>query len=235
MDAKIQIANTTDVLEGTKVTTLAGDNLFREGVVVSDPIVGEARARCLNTTPASNEYGMSVRQVGSVDVGNFPAEYPLPTAQVTALKTPAAIDSLNAGQLFIGGAVVSVTNNTGVLQLRNPTGSGKTILLQKLFLASQSNLDVMFRKNTTVNAPTVVTPDPLNFASAVASIAEVRSGTTGSTGGTGLSPVARLLANVTTEFELPLLIPAGQSVSAQFQAGALDTVVCYATAIWMEV
>ena len=34
--------------------------------MVSDPIVGEARARCLNTPPASNEYGMSVRQVGPV-------------------------------------------------------------------------------------------------------------------------------------------------------------------------
>lgn len=73
MDAKIQIANTTDVLEGTKVTTLAGDNLFREGVVVSDPIVGEARARCLNITPASDEYGMSVRQVGPIEVSNQPA------------------------------------------------------------------------------------------------------------------------------------------------------------------
>lgn len=158
-----------------------------------------------------------------------------PDAQVDLLRTTREAEYLAGGQLFIGGAVVSVTNNTGVFQLLNPTGSGKTILLQKLFLASQSDLDVMFRKNTTVNSPTVVTPDPLNFASAVTSIAEVRTGATGSTGGTGLSPVARLLANVTTEFEWPLLIPAGQSVSAQFQAGLLNTVVCYATAVWAEI
>lgn len=164
---------------------------------------------------------------------------PLPTvlsaAQITQLKTPASVDSLNAGQLFMGGAMVSVTNNTAVLQLRNPTGSGKAIYLQKFFLSSQSNVDVTFRKNATVNAPTVITPDPLNFASAVAPVAEVRSGITGSTGGTALTPTARLLADIVVEFDIPILIPAGQSVSAQFQAGALATVICYATAVWAEV
>ena len=34
-DAKVQIGNSADFLEGTSVNTLAGANLFREGVVLS--------------------------------------------------------------------------------------------------------------------------------------------------------------------------------------------------------
>lgn len=236
MDAKIQIANTTDVLEGTKVTTLAGDNLFREGVVVSDPIVGEARARCLNSTPASNEYGMSVRQVGSVDVGNFPAEYPLPTAQVTALKTAQEIDFINAGILYVGGAKVSVTDNTGVIQLLNPAGSGKTIQIRRFSVACSDNIDINFVKGGTVNASTPRTPSNLNLASNNVSVAQINAGNTGITGGTQFGPTGRLLANVTAPYSLPVLIPPGFQIAVTFLvAGILTATDCYASAVWAEV
>lgn len=43
-DAKVQIGLSTDFLEGTSVTTPAGANLFREGVVLSDPDNASGRA-----------------------------------------------------------------------------------------------------------------------------------------------------------------------------------------------
>ena len=281
-DAKIQIANTTDVLEGTTVTTLAGDNLFREGVVVSDPIVGEARARCLNTTPASNEYGMSVRQVGPVgldastlaalesitvqngagaaavniqDGGNsITVDGPLTNAelretpvtvtgtvaintdQLTQLKTAQEIDFINAGILYVGGAKVSVTNNTGVIQLLNPVGSGKTIQIRRFFVACSVDIDINFVKGGTVNASTPRTPSNLNLASNNVSVAKINTGTTGITGGTQFGPTGRLLANVTAPYSLPVLIPPGFQIAATFLAtGILTATDCYVSVVWAEV
>ena len=229
MDAKIQIANTTDVLEGTKVTTLAGDNLFREGVVVSDPIVGEARARCLNSTPASNEYGMSVRQVGPNDVL-------LNSDQLTQLKTAQEIDFINAGILYVGGAKVSVTDNTGVIQLLNPAGSGKTIQIRRFSVACSDNIDINFVKGGTVNASTPRTPSNLNLASNNVSVAQINAGNTGITGGTQFGPTGRLLANVTAPYPLPVLIPPGFQIAVTFLvAGILTATDCYASAVWAEV
>lgn len=234
-DAKIQIANTTDVLEGTKVTTLAGDNLFREGVVVSDPIVGEARARCLNTTPASNEYGMSVRQVGAVQVGNFPTEYPLSEAQITALKKTPMDDAVNAGILFTAGGRVSVTNNTAVLQLSNPIGSGKTIFIQEFFLAADTNIDFQYIKGGTVNAPTTQTVGNLNLGSVNTAVGIARTGATGIAGGTPFGGPGRLAANITVPFKIPVVLPPGSSVSATFTSTILSQIVCFAAAVWIEV
>lgn len=229
MDAKIQIANTTDVLEGTAVTTLAGDNLFREGVVVSDPVVGEARARCLNTPPASNEYGMSVRQVGPVDVT-------LNSGQITQLKTSQEIDLINAGLLYLGGAKVSVTNNTGVIQLLNPAGSGKTIQIRRFFVACSVDIDINFVKGGTVNASTPRTPSNLNLASNNVSVAQINAGTTGITGGTQFGSTGRLVANVTAPYSLPVLIPPGFQIAVTFLAtGILNATDCYAFAVWAEV
>ena len=66
-DAKVQIGNSADYLEGTSVTTPAGANLFREGVVVSDPDNAQARAKILNSAPSGGEYGLAVRHVGPID------------------------------------------------------------------------------------------------------------------------------------------------------------------------
>lgn len=67
-DAKVQIGNSADFLEGTSVDTSAGSNLFREGVVVSDESNGAARARVLNAEPATSDYGLTVRTVGPVRI-----------------------------------------------------------------------------------------------------------------------------------------------------------------------
>lgn len=68
-DAKVQIGLSTDFLEGTSVNTPAGDNLFREGVVVSDPTDAQARAKITNTAPAADAYGLVVRMVGNLAIG----------------------------------------------------------------------------------------------------------------------------------------------------------------------
>lgn len=67
-DAKVGVPGTTDNMEGVAVTTTAGVNLFREGVVVSDPVTADARARVLNTAPGPSDYGQVVRIAGGVAV-----------------------------------------------------------------------------------------------------------------------------------------------------------------------
>jgi hypothetical protein len=69
-DAKVQIGQTNDFLEGTAVDTPAGMNLFREGVVISDPDVSDARAKITNSAPATDAYGLAVRVIGGVVVGS---------------------------------------------------------------------------------------------------------------------------------------------------------------------
>lgn len=68
VDAKVRIGNSNEFLEGTSVTTPAGASLFREGVVISDPEIAEARATIVNSAPVGTEYGLAVRHVGTVKV-----------------------------------------------------------------------------------------------------------------------------------------------------------------------
>lgn len=69
IDDKVQIGNSADFLEGVAVDTSAGNGLFREGVVVSDPESAEARQRVTNTAPLADDYGSVVRVAGSIDTG----------------------------------------------------------------------------------------------------------------------------------------------------------------------
>lgn len=67
-DAKVGVPGTSDNMEGVAVTTTAGANLFREGVVVSDPVIADARARVLDSTPSASDYGQVVRVAGTASV-----------------------------------------------------------------------------------------------------------------------------------------------------------------------
>lgn len=64
-DAKVQIGLSTDFLEGTSVTTPAGANLFREGVVLSDPddAQGRANVRQLSTQLLNSDKGIVTNTV----------------------------------------------------------------------------------------------------------------------------------------------------------------------------
>lgn len=64
-DAKVQIGLSTDFLEGTSVTTPAGANLFREGVVISDPEIAEARCevRQIGTELTASDWGVVTHSI----------------------------------------------------------------------------------------------------------------------------------------------------------------------------
>jgi hypothetical protein len=138
-DAKVQIGLSTDFLEGTSVDTPAGDGLFREGVVISDPTVAAARAVIVNAAPAADAYGLAVRVAGqvaldaaslialenitvnveagaSIAVSNLPATYPLPQTQVDALK-PLAVQP-------VSGTVGLDAASLAALETINATVSG---------------------------------------------------------------------------------------------------------------
>lgn len=72
-DDRVQIGQSADYLEGVSVDTTAGTGLFREGVVVSDPVVATARARVLDTTPATDDFGQVVRVVGGATEASLSA------------------------------------------------------------------------------------------------------------------------------------------------------------------
>lgn len=121
---------------------------------------------------------------------------------------------LQAGVLYTGGGKVTVTNNTAVLQLSNPAGSGKRIIVARFYLASDTTIDASFFKNATVDAPTVRTSDPLKLDSGVPpAVGVLRTGVTGySVAGTPFSATARLLADITVDFPIPLSLPPGTSL-----------------------
>lgn len=64
-DAKVQIGNSADFLEGTSVDTPAGLNLFREGVVISDPELPGARAevRQIGTALTDMDWGLVTHSI----------------------------------------------------------------------------------------------------------------------------------------------------------------------------
>lgn len=170
-----------------------------------------------------------------VSVSNFPLVFPLTDAQVTLLRTSKLDEALQNGVAYTGGGKISVTNNTAVLQLANPAGSGKIIIVGQFFLASDQNIDIQFRRNATVNNPSLQTSDPLNLGSVVPAVGVLRTGSTGySSAGSLFSPIGRLAANITASYTLPLILPPGTSVSASFAAGALTSISCYASAAWIE-
>lgn len=65
IDAAVLIGEGPDSLEGTKVTTPAGTDLFREGVVISDPdnAQGRANVKTLGTQLSTADKGLVVNAI----------------------------------------------------------------------------------------------------------------------------------------------------------------------------
>ena len=65
IDAAVLIGEGPDSLEGTKVTTPAGTDLFREGVVISDPdnAQGRANVKTLGTQLSTTDKGLVVNAI----------------------------------------------------------------------------------------------------------------------------------------------------------------------------
>lgn len=136
VDAKVQIGLSTDFLEGVGVDTPAGTNLFREGVVISDPDVSGARAKITNAAPAADAYGLAVRVIGgvvvgseveikndsgnpipvagSVSVSNFPATQPVSGTVALDSASLAALETISVAN-FPATQAVSATD----LDIRN--------------------------------------------------------------------------------------------------------------------
>lgn len=66
-DTLISVPGTGQSLEGVAVTTPAGSDLVREGVVISDPETAAARVKVTNAAPGSSDYGAVVRIAGPID------------------------------------------------------------------------------------------------------------------------------------------------------------------------
>ena len=66
-DTLISVLGTGQSLEGVAVTTPAGSDLVREGVVLSDPETAAARVKVTNAAPGSSDYGAVVRIAGPID------------------------------------------------------------------------------------------------------------------------------------------------------------------------
>lgn len=149
--------------------------------------------------------------------------------------TPAEARQIALGRFFIGGGKVTVTANTAVVQLENPSASGRTIVVSQFFLAADTAIDAQFVVNATVNTPTVRSSNNLNLSSAEVAVGVIRTGATGVTGGTNFSSISRLAANATSARTIPIILPPGTSVAATFAAGGLTSVGCYASVAWSEV
>lgn len=126
--AKVEIGGTGEFLDGVKVTTPAGVDLFRETQVAADPTEAEALARVKNEAPAVDDYGLVVRVAGEVFTPpvEFPSEYPLPASQVQAMTTEHGVWGYTSG--VQGTATIPV--GARVLQLSAVAGaSGATMTI----------------------------------------------------------------------------------------------------------
>lgn len=129
-DAKVQIGLSSDFLEGTKVTTPAGADLFREGVVISDPEIPGARAevRQIGTALTTGDWGLvthSVIQGFSTGGGG----------QYHDVKvTP-------SGALTVEADVVGTVAISGTVQIAEPVTVEGTVALDASTLAALENVN----------------------------------------------------------------------------------------------
>jgi hypothetical protein len=125
-DAKVQIGLSSDFLEGVGVTTPAGANLFREGVVISDPELPGARAevRTLGAELTTNDYGLITHSViqgfSTGGGGGYHDVKVTPSGALTVeanIVEPVALDAATLAALENVNATVSgtveITNDVG--------------------------------------------------------------------------------------------------------------------------
>ena len=140
VDAKVQIGLSSDFLEGTKVTTPAGSDLFREGVVISDPEIPGARAevRQMGTELTTGDWGLvthSVIQGFSTGGGG----------QYHDVKvTP-------SGALTVEADVVGTVAISGTVQIAEPVTVEGTVALDAATLAALENVNATVSGSVSVN------------------------------------------------------------------------------------
>lgn len=131
IDAAVLIGEGPDSLEGTKVTTPAGTDLFREGVVISDPEIPGARAevRQMGTELTTADWGLvthSVIQGFSTGQGGGYHDVKV---------TP-------SGALTVEATVTGVVSVEGTVQIAEPVTVDGTVSLSAGTLAALETINV---------------------------------------------------------------------------------------------
>lgn len=176
-DAKIWVAGTDQYLEGVAVTTPAGDDLFREGVVISDPDAAAGRVKVTNAVPGSTDYGMVVRIAGPVDSV---------TGAVQGIEWEHS--RIHDGRAFLAARkFTSLNNSTTDFLVDNAAGNYAHLRLLSLACAA-GPMEVWFYEAPTTSANgTAITANNCNRVSANTPGVNLYEGPTVSATGTQLT------------------------------------------------
>lgn len=156
----------------------------------------------------------------------------------TVVISPAA-EAHRLGRVYAAGAAIAtngIAADRPVFQLENPANSDRLVNLYGLTVFSTIEAGFTFRTGATLPSPTAVTPMALNLAisPAVTPKAVARFDEVAPTGGTLLPLVARSYANapIPLEFEAPIVLPPGVSITMAGDSNAAGTTAV--TATWWE-
>jgi len=131
IDAAVLIGEGPDSLEGTKVTTPAGVDLFREGVVISDPEIPGARAevRQMGTNLTTDDWGLVTHSV----IQGFS------TAQGGEYHDVKVTPS---GALTVEAVVTGVVSVEGTVNIAEPVTVDGTVSLSVGTLAALETINI---------------------------------------------------------------------------------------------
>lgn len=106
-DDKVRIGTSNDFLEGVSVDTPAGDDLFREGVVISDPVEPDRRA----LVTAGN--ALLVSEANTTGTWGYAAGTSgTPTLPANAKVLQISATSLSGGSFTVnGGSSITIPAN----------------------------------------------------------------------------------------------------------------------------
>jgi hypothetical protein len=166
------------------------------------------------------------------------ADFPLPAAQHQTLqdilqRTPDLAVAFALGRVrHVGVAVTSGLSSTQSFLMRNPVGTGVNLRLVAAILACSVVATLSLRRGATLSAPTTHTPYNPNFLYPLANKAIIESQTDALSGGTALASAIRLAADIPVLYQLPFLVPPGDSlgVTGSFGTGATT----FVTFIYVE-
>lgn len=161
-DARVQIGLSTDYLEGTSVNTPAGENLFREGVVLSDPDVANARARIVSGVPGASDFGVVVRTAGtsSVSVTNFPATQAVSgtvTANLGTLNGAATAANQTTGNTSLSSIDGKLPDESGAWGYNAGVAGTLAVAANKRILAITATAPTLGAASLTINGGQTVT------------------------------------------------------------------------------
>lgn len=213
IDAAVLIGEGPDSLEGTKVTTPAGTDLFREGVVISDPEIPGARAevRQMGTELTVGDWGLVTHSV----IKGFS------TAQGGGYHDVKVTPS---GALTVEASVTGVVSVSGTVNIAEPVTVDGTVALDAATLAALETINVgNFPATQNVSATNL---DIRNLSSAQDNIRAFDSTD---------SEYLRVATSVTTAGDTTLVTPsAGKRIRLQWVYAINDPTASIATKLTIK-